>query len=117
MAKDIYAIVGERVREERKRAGLTIEQLADLAGISPSFLAYIETRGRKASLETIQKLAQALRLPLPEFFGDPVRCHDETDVAAKQFAQLIRDRNAEEKDAILDVVRSVAKTIGHQRRR
>lgn len=34
MRKNIYDILGERVREERKRTGLTIEQLAESAGIS-----------------------------------------------------------------------------------
>jgi len=34
MSKNIYDIVGERVREERKKAGLTIERLAELAQIS-----------------------------------------------------------------------------------
>ena len=46
MGKNIYDIVGDRIREERKRTGLTIEQLAESAGISTSFLAYIETKKR-----------------------------------------------------------------------
>ena len=50
MPKSIYDILGDRVREERKKAGLTIERLAGLAGISPSFLAYIETKGRRPAL-------------------------------------------------------------------
>jgi len=36
--KSIYDIVGEKVREERKKAGLTMEELAGLAQISTSFL-------------------------------------------------------------------------------
>ncbi|MBI4802794.1 MAG: helix-turn-helix transcriptional regulator [Elusimicrobia bacterium] len=64
MFKSIYDILGDRVREERKKAGLTIEELAGLAQISSSFPAYIETKGRKASLATIEKLAQALSIPV-----------------------------------------------------
>jgi len=47
MRKNIYEVVGDRIREERKRAGLTIEQLAESTGISTSFLAYIETKKKK----------------------------------------------------------------------
>ena len=34
---DIYELIGRRVREERKRLGLSIEKLADLAAVTPSF--------------------------------------------------------------------------------
>ncbi|MFC1522155.1 helix-turn-helix domain-containing protein, partial [Elusimicrobiota bacterium] len=64
MSKDIYKLVGIAVRDERKKAGLTIEKLAEIAGISPSFLCYVETAGKKASLRTVQKLAGALGVPV-----------------------------------------------------
>jgi transcriptional regulator with XRE-family HTH domain len=110
--KDIYGIVGERVREERKRAKLTIEQLAELADISPSFLAYIETKGRKASLETIQKLAEALRISVAELFRDaPGPKKDATYNATQEFSQLLRDKGEKETKAILAAARAVSKAL------
>ncbi len=112
MQGDIYSILGDRIREERKHAGLTMEKLAELAGISTSFLAYIETKGRKASLETIQKLAEALRLPVAELFKTaPGPGKDIIYAATRQFAQLIRDKNAVETAGILEVARSAARHL------
>ncbi len=112
MRGDIYSILGDRIREERKQAGLTMEKLAELAGISTSFLAYIETKGRKASLETIQKLAEALRIPVARLFETaPGPEKDKIYAATQQFAQLIRDRNAAETAGILEVAKSAARHL------
>ena len=112
MRGDIYSILGDRIREERKLAGLTMEKLAELAGISTSFLAYIETKGRKASLETIQKLAEALRIPVAKLFEmKPCPGKDTVYAATRQFVQLIRDKSAAETAGILEVARSAAKHL------
>ena len=112
MPRNIYDIVGERIREERKKAGLTIERLAELAQISSSFLAYIETKGRKASLETIQKLAEALRIPVAKLFETaPGPGKDAIYAATQQFAQLIRDKTPNETAGILEVAKSAASAI------
>jgi len=112
MPRNIYDIVGERIREERKKAGLTIEKLAELAQISSSFLAYIETKGRKASLQTIQKLAQALRIPVSRLFETVPGPEKDTIYAATQrFAQLIRDKTAHETAGILEVAKSAARHL------
>lgn len=65
---DLYKRIGQRIRQERNRRRLTIEGLAELAGISTSFLSYIETNRRKASLDTIQRISRALRIPLIQLF-------------------------------------------------
>lgn len=57
-----YVALGERIRAERKRQGLTQEQLAELADISESFMGHIERGGRVLSVETLIKLANALNL-------------------------------------------------------
>ncbi|MEI7481811.1 MAG: helix-turn-helix transcriptional regulator [Elusimicrobiota bacterium] len=115
MSQSIYDIVGERIREERKTAGLTIERLAELAHISSSFLAYIETKGRKASLETIQKLAEALRIPVAKLFETtPGPAKDTIYAATRKFAQLIRDKNVKETSGILEVAKAAAR---HMRRK
>lgn len=112
MAKNIYALLGDRIREERKRAGLTIEKLAEVAGISTSFLAYIETKGRKASLETVEKLAKALRLPIADLFKTaPGPRKDAVHDAAMGFAQLIREKSPAEIHTALEVAKAALKGI------
>lgn len=53
---------GNRIREWRDRRALTLEQLADLAHISPSYLQRMETGGRNVSLKNLARLALALNV-------------------------------------------------------
>ena len=55
-----YEDLGRRVRQQRILAQLTQEKLAEQAGISLSFLGHIERGTRKASLETVINIANAL---------------------------------------------------------
>ena len=55
-----YKSLRVRVRKQRKSMRLTQDQLAEKAGISLSFLGHIERGTRKASVETLVALANAL---------------------------------------------------------
>ena len=55
-----FRYVGENVRNARLNKGLTIEQLAELADISDSFLGVAERGTSGFSIETIVKLAKVL---------------------------------------------------------
>lgn len=58
----MYQKFGERVKRQRTLAQLTQEKLAQMAGISLSFLGHIERGTRKASLETVVRLSNALKV-------------------------------------------------------
>ena len=50
-----YRAIGLRVRGLRQQQELTQESLAELVGVSPSFVGHIERGEKKASLETDRK--------------------------------------------------------------
>src|SRR4051812_44732953 len=51
-------IGGELVREARKRAGLTQQQLADRAGVSQPAIARLESARTSPSFEQVQRLVR-----------------------------------------------------------
>lgn len=53
---------GERVRELRTERDLSQEKLAMLAGLHRTAVSFIERADRSAKLETIEKLARALKV-------------------------------------------------------
>lgn len=57
-----YELLGKRIREYRKKMNWTQEQLSENAGISLSFLGHIERGSRKASIETIVSLSNAMKV-------------------------------------------------------
>lgn len=56
-----YVAMGRRIHQARIRQGLTQEALAEMAGMSTSFVGHIERGSRKASLETFVRLCAALK--------------------------------------------------------
>ena len=51
---------GQRIKEARKRAGITQTELGALLGVSGSMIAQYETDKRNPKQETIQRIADAL---------------------------------------------------------
>lgn len=56
----LYEDFGRRVRQQRSALQMTQEKLSEKAGISLSFLGHIERGTRKASLDTVVRLCNAM---------------------------------------------------------
>ena len=65
---DIKILVGKRVRELRNKLGASQEELADLAGLDRTYITSVESGRRNISIVNIEKLANALKVTLKEFF-------------------------------------------------
>ena len=73
-AKTRGSLIASQVRALRQQRGLTLQQLADQAGIGRSYLSRLE-RGEKApSIATVVRLAEALDVQVSHLFGE--RLHD-----------------------------------------
>lgn len=66
---DIEETLAARVRELRKKRGLSQEQLAVQAGLHPRYVGQLERRERGASLWAVSLLAGSLGVPLSALIG------------------------------------------------
>lgn len=60
--------VGRRIREERERLGMRLEDLAGAIGVSGSYLSRIERGERGLDSLALRRIAAELRLPMDRFF-------------------------------------------------
>ena len=67
---DIYETIAINIKENRKKAGLTQAELADLAGFSHEFIRRIEAPHAKKyfSIDTLVQIAKALDIKIEELF-------------------------------------------------
>ena len=65
-------LFGQRLREQRTKQNLTIEQLAEKAGLSPNYVGAIERGEKEPSLSTIVNLLNALSIPADVLLRDLV---------------------------------------------
>lgn len=105
MANDIKAEVGLRIRQLRKNKGLSLEELAHLAGVHPNYLSEAECGKKNFSLTTIEKIAKALEVAVSEFFSGRTATYSPKVRSANRLAYLLRDSSPKEMDTILRTVK------------
>jgi XRE family aerobic/anaerobic benzoate catabolism transcriptional regulator len=66
----LLVALGDRVRDLRRRRGITRKSLATAAGVSERHLANLEYGLGNASILVLHQVAQALQAPLAELLGD-----------------------------------------------
>jgi len=64
--------LGKTIKRLRTETGLSQRELAEAAGLTPSFLSLIESGEREPSLATIRSLAKALKTPAEIVIWDAV---------------------------------------------
>jgi transcriptional regulator with XRE-family HTH domain len=62
---------GERVRAARRERGMTQEQLAEAAGIHPTFVSNLERGYRVATIVTLVRVARGLGVTAGSLVDDP----------------------------------------------
>ncbi len=65
---DIVKIIGQRIRNYRTNLHLSQEKLAELSGCHPTYIGQLERGEKNATLESIEKIAVALNIPLSKLF-------------------------------------------------
>ncbi len=60
--------IGEVIKSKRKALGISQKKLAELAGISNTYLSDIEVGRTDPSLKTMTKIAKALEIELKDLF-------------------------------------------------
>ena len=84
---DIAKIVGQRIRNYRTAKKLSQEKLSELADCHPAYIGQIERGEKNATIESIERIARALRIPLSQLFeklgadaneasGIPLACYE-----------------------------------------
>ncbi len=89
------AQLGERVREERARRGMTRKILARDAGLSERYLAQLEGGKGNISIALLRRVAEALNQPLARLVGDEPGAPAELESALDLLRRLTPEQLAE----------------------
>ena len=93
---DIAKIIGQRIRNYRTQKGLSQEKLAELAGCHPTYIGQLERGEKNATLESVEKIASAMDIPLSELF-DKLGKSGSNNIAAKCYDLVASKNEAEQK--------------------
>lgn len=74
---DIYIKLGSRIREQRKKKGLSQETLAEMCDLGVSYIGIIERAEKRASIVTLVKIADALQVSMDYLLCDSISYSNE----------------------------------------
>ena len=102
-------VIGKRIRNLRKRKGLSQATLSELIDTTPTYISYVENGQKGLSLETFIRLANALNVTADEILLD---CLENTvKVSNHEFASVIFDCSDYEKHVLIDVVTATKQAL------
>jgi DNA-binding XRE family transcriptional regulator len=67
-AADVTGLLGAAIRERQTFLRISQEELAVRSGLHRTYLSDVERGARNPSIKTIDKIAQALRVPVVKLF-------------------------------------------------
>ena len=101
-------LIGKRIQEVRKQQEMTQAELAALTDMSDSYISYIETAKKQASLESLVRISNALGITVDELLSGN-QLHNLTDYQT-DIDLLMEDCSLLERRFIYELI-SVAKYI------
>jgi len=100
-----YRRLGERIREERRKLGLTQAQLAEAVDISDTYMGAIERGERSLTLDTLVRLVNRLGVTVDYLLADSVTDSDANIM--DQFKQIIDCQPMDRKQLAINVLRTI----------
>ena len=100
-----YKRLGERIREERRKLGLTQAQLAEAVDISDTYMGSIERGERSLTLDTLVRLVNRLGVTVDYLLADSVPDSDSNIM--EQFKHIIDGQSMERKQMAVNVLRTI----------
>lgn len=88
--------IGEKITYYRKKKNYSVNKLANLAGISQSYLRDIELGNKNPTIEFLSYICEALNISLKDFFDD-----DTSSLLADPLICRIYQLSPKQKDALL----------------
>ncbi|WP_025897004.1 helix-turn-helix transcriptional regulator [Sneathiella glossodoripedis] len=94
---DLISVVGERVRKARESKGIPRRVLSEMSGVSPRYLAQLETGSGNISIGLLKRVALALDYKIEWFVGE----EDPWDSDSIRIADMYRSATADVQQAVL----------------
>ena len=109
---EIAKIIGQRIRNNRTKLGLSQEDLAEFAGCHYTYIGQLERGEKNATIETIERISKALDVPLSKLFENLGGSKDVKDIALDCY-EFISAKSKEEQEQIYKILLEMDKYKGN----
>ncbi len=104
-----YTDFGRRIREERRKLGLTQEKLAEDVNLSTAYIGQIERGERSPTLENIIMIANRLWVTVDYLLTDSV--NPAGNISMNLWLQLMDGRTEQEQQMAVNVIKAMFNSL------
>jgi len=98
-------LIGQRIKEYRKKQGITQEQLSEIIGITPHYLSALERGVYNIKIDTLVKILNYLNCSADEIFCDVVNMS--SSVKSNELSERLKALPVKEQLKILNVIETM----------
>lgn len=102
-------MLGERIRAERKKQGMTSDYLAELCGVDSVHIRHIETGKRNPSIQIFIKICNVLKISSDYLLEDELVYKD--NISEFEIDELATTLSPDEKRIVRNTVRSMTEAF------
>ena len=94
---EIAKHIGNRIRNYRMQLGYSQERLAEISGCHPTYIGQVERGEKNPTLESIEKIASALRISMSKLFENlDVDDNNERNIPLECYEFMLTKSKAEQ---------------------
>lgn len=103
--------IGKRIKEIREQNNLSQAELAEATDLSVSYISHLENAKRKASLESVLRIVNALGITVDELLAE-VQLHNPTSYQT-DIDLLMAECSEKEKRFVYEIIKASIEALHH----
>lgn len=100
--------IGQRIRNYRVERGYSQEKLAELSGCHPTYIGQVERGEKNATLESVEKISSALKIPLSTLF-EKLEPQNASQSIPLQCYELLMAQSKKEQEQLFHILSAIIK--------
>ena len=100
-----YKLIGERIKETRKKAGLSQEKLAEMIDVTTVYISRVE-RGGQINLKRLSQISIALSVPIGQLLSGTTM--ESKNYLNKEFEELLSQCTKDKQRLIYNIAKIVS---------
>jgi len=110
--ENLSAVIGKNIRNERLARNMSIEQLAEMLGLSASAVGLMERGDRGTTALSMFKISEAFDVPVDYFFQDENSPQEKDTSRHSEASALLTGFSEAEMDFVIATIKGLRKFRG-----
>ncbi|MEK6647614.1 MAG: helix-turn-helix transcriptional regulator [Candidatus Firestonebacteria bacterium] len=103
---ELYKLLGNRIKYLRTEQNLTQEKLSEKTNLHNSYIGLIERGNKSPSLDTLQKIANALNVSLADLFIEE-SIRENKNRKHRELFNIIKNKSSKQIDTLIKIAKII----------